>query len=75
MQNGNGTIVPGWLIKSLAWAFILGCLGWANFLTVKVSSLETDYSAHQSRLDVHETHFIYIKETLARIERKVDQAK
>jgi len=68
---------PNWLIRSLAWAFIIGLVAWMGTLNAAVQEEERNQSALEIALtaerEASNVNFIYIRESLARIENKIDR--
>lgn len=64
--------VPNWLVKSLAWAFVASMLGGAAYIQAQVDAQEKVNTAQEVKLSETVIHFQYIKESLTRIENKLD---
>jgi len=69
-------IIPSWLVLSLAWAFILGLVAWMGSIDNRVHTNEqataTVKEAAHAAKEASDVHFGYIKESLVRIEAKID---
>src|SRR5688572_13398845 len=86
-MNEKPQLIPNWLVKSLAWAFVASGIMWVGSIQGQVNKVESDYAKQDKELNVKVTqvqekvegveqttkiHFEYIKNTLNRIETKLD---
>lgn len=73
LSNGNGTVVPSWLVKSLAWACLMGAALWMGHIQGVADGNTVTTADLKTKVAVNETHWAEVKEQLNRIETKVNR--